>query len=218
LDNRDPTKEIAFCRSVRGIISGMYFCRPGFVEKFDAATQLAEVTPAIMMKYSVDGKVEYRKLPKLENVPVVIPFVQTLGLALTLPIKPGDECLLVFCDRGMDDFLEKGAQQGNAKPEACGGENKTTEPRMHHLADAICIPGIISLPQVLPAWSTEAIELRNRDRTAYISLNANTNIAIQTTGNIAIQAGGTIDVTAGGEIGIQAGGDLVEKGANIRLN
>lgn len=192
MDNREPTTEIAFARLLRGIVAGMHFCRPGYIEKFDAATQLAEVTPAIMMKYSADGEVEYRKLPVLINVPVVVPFVQALGLALTLPIRPGDECLLVFSDRAIDDFLENGAQAGNAKPECCGGDNKTTEPRIHHLSDAICIPGIISQPQKLPNWSGEAIELRNRDRTAFISLNANADITIQTVGAVTIRADGDI--------------------------
>lgn len=210
MDNREATTGAALDRLVRGIAGGLYFCRPGYIEKFDAENQLAEVTPAVMLKYSADDSVEYRKMPKLINVPVVVPFVQTLGLALTLPIRPGDECLLVFADRFIDDFIENGAQSGCAKPEAKGGRNSNTEPRAHHLTDAICIPGIVTQPQILPDWNTEAVEIRNRPRTAYISLRPDGDIAIRTVGNIAIRADGDID--------IEAGGDLVEKGGKILLN
>lgn len=158
--------------------------RPGYIESFDARTQLVQVTPAIMMKKSVDGKVEYKKLPIIINVPISLMYAQTLGLVVTLPIRKGDECTLIFSDRFLDDFIEKGAQQGNAKPECCGSDNKTSEPRMHHMTDGICFPGIITKPFRVPKYNTEAIEIRNKDRTCFFSMNQNCNITIQTTGNI----------------------------------
>lgn len=208
-DNREPTESTALDRLIRGVIGGMWFCRPGYIEKFDAKTQLAEVTPAITMKKSVDGKVEYLKHKPLVKVPVVAPYAQTLGLAVTLPIHTGDECLLIFCDRFTDDFVEKGAQQGNARPERRSGDNKTSEPRLHHMTDAFCIPGIISQPKVLPDWNSEAIEIRNKERTCFFSMNKNCNITVQTSGNVytycnnaVVSAMGSLDISANGAVNI----------------
>lgn len=172
-DNREPTESTALERVVRGVIGGMCFCRPGFIESFDVNTQLVRVTPAIMMKASIDGKVEYKKLPILINVPISLFYAQTLGLIMTLPITKGDECTLIFSDRALDNFIEQGAQGGNAKPEVCGGNNQTSEPRMHDLVDGICIPGIITKPFRIPNYNPDAMEMRTRDGKNYIRLGSN---------------------------------------------
>lgn len=192
-DNHEPTEATAAERLVRGILSGLYFCRPGYVEFFDHVTQLAEVTPAIMSKRVKDGKAEYVKFPVLVKVPVCVPYAQTLGLALTLPIRKGDDGWLIFSDRFLDDFLQNGAQQGTAKPEACGADNLTTEPRMHSLSDAWFLPGVITQPRKIPNWNNNALEIRNFNRECFISMGADKNITIQTTGNVRV-IGATISL------------------------
>lgn len=171
-DNREPTESTALDRLVRGVIGGMCFVRTGYVESFDIDKQLLSVTPAVMMKKSVDGKVEYKKLPMLINVPISLIYVQTLGLVITLPIRKGDECTLIFSDRALDDFIERGAQQGNAKPEVCGGDNKTSEPRMHHMTDGICIPGIVTKPFRIPNYNPDHMEMRTVDGKNFIRLGS----------------------------------------------
>jgi len=139
---------------------------PGVIQSFDAATQIATVQPAITMKVNLGDGVRQLQLPVIPNVPVVLPFAQGMGLLLTLPIKSGDECLLVFGDRAIDNFV----QSGGVQPTVTTASEDTTTPRSHHLSDAICIPGCISNPQAVPDYNEKNIELRDRERKQYISL------------------------------------------------
>lgn len=139
---------------------------PGIIQGFDPATQTATVQPAIKMKVNLGDGVKQLDLPIISNVPVVLPFAQTVGLLLTVPIKSGDECLLIFADRSIDNFT----QGGGVQPTVATASEDTTTPRSHSLSDAICIPGIVSNPQAVPEYSTENIELRDRERKQYISL------------------------------------------------
>ena len=192
-DNHEPTEATAAERLVRGIVAGLYFCRPGYVESFDPDTQLVEVTPAIMSKRVKDGKAEYVKFPVLIKVQVCVPYAQTLGLILTLPIRKGDDGWLIFSDRFLDDFLENGAQGGEAKPEANGADNLPSEPRMHSLSDAWFLPGAITQKRKIPAWNNNALEIRNFSRDCFISMGADKNITVQTTGNVKV-AGATVSL------------------------
>ena len=59
---------------------------------------------------------------------------------------------------------------GGSQPPPTVPDDDICEPRSHDLTDAICIPGIISNPQAVPGYSTDHIELRDRERTQYLSL------------------------------------------------
>lgn len=146
-------------------MASMRVCLPGLILAFDPAAQTVTAQPSIKMKITVDSP-EYMELPPILNVPLVIPYAQGKGLLLTLPIQPGDECLLIFADRSIDNV----AEHGGIQPSNIVSEEATATPRAHHLTDAICIPGFISRPQAVPAYNTENIELRDRERTNYISL------------------------------------------------
>ena len=140
---------------------------PGIIRSFDPASQTVTAQPALKMKVNLgDGEIKQMDYPVIQNVPVVLPFAQGAGLLLTLPVKPGDECLLVFADRAMDFFT----QSGGIQPTDTSASEDTTTPRAHHLTDAICIPGLISNPQAVPDYNGEHIEIRDRERKQYFSL------------------------------------------------
>ena len=190
-----PSESEALEAIIHRMIGAACFCLPGAIEEFDAGTQIAKVCPAVKAKAIRDCEqgceVEYVKMPCLWNVPVVVPFAQADGLLLTLPLKKGDEGLILFADRMIDNFVEKGGCQ---PPECCGADNKTTEPRAHSLTDAIFIPGVISKPQAVPDWNMNAMEIRNRPRTCFISLGTDGNIEMETTADVNIKAGGNINL------------------------
>ena len=159
-----PTE--AFRVDFRAEASQLRVAMPGIIRSFDPATQTASVQPALKMTVSVGDGVRHVDPPVINNVPVVLPFAQGAGLLLTLPTRPGDECLLVFGDRAIDFFLMTGGMQASDT----GEDGEISSPRQHHLTDGICIPGIISNPQAVPKYSTTHIEMRDRAREHFISL------------------------------------------------
>ena len=206
-----PSESDALESIIGRMLAQAAFCLPSIVEEFKPGPPpIAKVIPAIMRKVMKNGKASYVKMPVILNVPVVVPFAQTAGLLMTLPIKKGDEGLMIFSDRMIDNFVEKGGFQ---PPECCGADNKTTEPRAHSLTDAIFIPGIVAKKkwgEKIKSWSLDAVEIRNLDRTCFFSMNKNCNIAMQTTGDV------TINVD--GEFKVQAGGNATINGAEVHLN
>lgn len=169
-DNLYPTDNDSLRIVFKAMMGDMRFAMPGIIKSFDYDTNLAEVVPAIMRKNRIGDKIEYTELPVIIRVPVVIPHAQQSNMMITLPIRENDECLLVFSDRFLDNFIERG---GIGPPEAQGPNNLHTLPRMHHLTDAICIPGLSSLNYVIPDWNNENIEIRDRERRVYTSVGPN---------------------------------------------
>lgn len=132
---------------------------PGIVESFDAATQTATVQVAIRERIAnSDLTVHWVQIPLLLDVPIVIP--RAGGYALTLPVKKGDECLIVFADMCIDAWYES------------GGIQNQIEKRRHDLSDAFAILGPWSQPRKLPNYATDAAQLRTEDGSAYISLRS----------------------------------------------
>lgn len=165
-DNSVPTQAGAFELQFQRMAGQIRCAMPGNISSFDPATQRCSVVPGIKLKTVAGNKVSYLNLPEIQNVPIVVPYAQAAGVLLTLPIKAGDPCLLVFSDRAIDNFVQKGDAQ---IPGSVTSEDTTT-PRQHHLSDAICIPGFISDPNVVPEWHEENIEIRDFDRKHFISL------------------------------------------------
>jgi hypothetical protein len=138
---------------------------PGVIDSFDSATQTATVLPAIKMRINIGGETSYTDYPPIVNVPVAFPFATTAGFALTLPVKKGDSCLLIFSQRGIDNWHELGGIQ---PPEEGIGS------RHHDLTDAIAIFAPSPLSDVLGSWEADGIELRNRAKDSRITLKDDT--------------------------------------------
>jgi len=133
---------------------------PGIIQSFDANTQTCTVQLALREEVTKeDYTKEWMNLPLLLDVPIVIPSAG--GYSLTLPIKKGDECLVIFSDCCIDAWFSN------------GGIQNQIEKRRHDLSDAICIPGLYSQPNVIPNYSTTSTELRNISGTSKISLSEN---------------------------------------------
>lgn len=142
----------------KAIMSNLRVAMPGVIASFDSVKQTASVDvtiydrvmpglPGGISTYSpVTGDV---KIPTLLDVPVVIP--QGGGFALTIPIKIGDECLVVFSDMCINEWFDAG-----------GINNVQQVLRRHDLSDAICIPGPSSQPNVIMAYQTSALEMRTK--------------------------------------------------------
>lgn len=130
---------------------------PGLVVSFDPVKSTVTVQPAIRGSVEgSDGESTSTNLPVLPDVPVCWP--RGGGFALTFPIKPGDECQVIFNDRCMDAWWQS------------GGVGEPLEPRMHDLSDGMAHFAPSSMPKALQDVSTTSMQMRNEAGTAYIEI------------------------------------------------
>ncbi|OOM74005.1 hypothetical protein CLPUN_42430 [Clostridium puniceum] len=133
---------------------------PGIIQNFDPHTQTVTVKPALRENVTKeDFSKEWMDVPLLLDVPIVIP--RSGRYSLTMPIKTGDECLVIFLDSCMDAWFTH------------GGIQNQMEKRRHDLSDAIAIIGLYSQPNVISNYSTNSCQLRNNSGTSYIELKDN---------------------------------------------
>lgn len=117
------------------------------VQSFDPVDQT--ISANIAYKKTVTTKTGTLLLdyPPLIDIPVMV-----LGggaSALTFPIAQGDECLILFNDRDLDNWFEGNPAQGVATP------------RLHSFSDGIALVGLRSLGKSLAAYDMTRVALRN---------------------------------------------------------
>jgi hypothetical protein len=176
---------------------------PGIIESFDPAAMTCKVQPAINGARSmVNGDIQAVQMPVLLDCPVCFPGGG--GVTMTFPIKPGDECLVVFASRCIDSWWQLGGVQGQA------------EIRMHDLSDGFVLPGVRSQPRKFNV-STSAAQIRTDDGSAYVEINTTSKvITINTPASINVNAGGNASVVAAGTATIQAA-SIILKNAGTAL-
>ena len=168
------------------ILQGVYTSIPGIISSFDKDQQTVRVIPAIKAVKTVNGEKQLLKLPELIEVPVCFPSSNSSKFSLTHPIQKGDECLLVFSMRSIDNWYEFGGFQGPVEP---------VTPRSHNISDAICIMAPHSLGNVISNFQDDCIEIRNEDRTVRASVY-NDRVELAAGGSsIVINSGGGIVIT-----------------------
>ena len=141
--------------------SKMWTAGPGLIESYDPDAQTVSVQLTTRGSVSDEaGNTAAQDMPLLVDVPVVFP--RAGGFAITFPVIPGDECLVVFGSRCIDGWWQS------------GGVQSPLEDRMHDLSDAFAILGPTSQPRVLADVQTDGVEMRTEDRSTYLKLTAGT--------------------------------------------
>jgi len=120
-----PTLAAVMQETVKGILKDTHTAMPGKITKYDRNKRLASVQPSLKRKYK-DGRVI--NLPVIQNVPVM--FQGNKNIKTHFDLEPGDTVLLIFSERSIDKW------------QVSGGEILPGDKRMHHLSDAIAVPGI----------------------------------------------------------------------------
>jgi len=170
---------------VENRIKDLHTSMPGIIVSFDAATQTATVQPAIRRVFITrDETIQILSptdLPVLINVPIIYP--RGGGFSLTFPVAVDDECLIVFCERSIDNWHTN------------GGINDPLARRFHALSDAVAHVGLSSLPNVVPNYDAVNAQLRSDSSNAVVSL-ADATINIDATGQITITSGANVTVNA----------------------
>jgi Phage protein Gp138 N-terminal domain/GpV Apex motif len=175
-----PTIEAAHAAQMEGRLKLLHTCLPGIIVSYDATKQTAQVQPAIQRIFTERGAVN---LPICADVPVA--FIGGGGFFLTFPVAAGDECLLWFSERSIDLW------------HALGGVQPPAEYRLHDLSDGFAIVGLNSQPHVLASFNTADAELRNRARTARVTMKADGSIeVVNGSGSYILAASGNLTVTS----------------------
>lgn len=159
MNERDPSRSVNEENKARSRAIKTRVASPGIIQSFDSTTQTVSVQLAIREKRYNDGEETWEDVPLLVDVPVVFP--RAGGYLLTLPIAPGDECLVIFGDNCMDAWWQS------------GGVQNQIDCRRHDLSDGYAIPGPWSQPRVIPNYSTKSTQLRTENGEAYIELSGN---------------------------------------------
>lgn len=109
----------------------MHTCCLATVETFDPATNKISAKP-IQSRGYVDGTGtrQVEDIPVINSIPVAM--LGSGGYGIDLPIAQGDTVLLVFSHCSIDQW------------KANGVAGDTQDDRLHHIADAIAIPGVRS--------------------------------------------------------------------------
>lgn len=151
---------------------------PGIIQSVNYAKQTCTVQLAIKEKLNFDGNLTWEEIPQLLDVPFFI--YSGGGYCLTMPIKQGDDCLVVFGDNCIDAWWQS------------GGVQNQIDRRRHDLSDGFAIVGFRSQPQIVSNYSAGTLQMRNASGSAYIEINGD-NINIKASGNITIN-GATINL------------------------
>ena len=129
----------------------------GIIQSFDAATQSATVKLALksVVAVAADGTRTLQERPILLDCPCFFAFGG--GAFLSMPIQPGDNCIVLFNDREIDNWYVN------------GGTQAPNSYRTHSASDAFALVGIKNLQTAIGDYITNGIRL---------SYNANTRITL----------------------------------------
>jgi hypothetical protein len=183
--------------------AGVWTALPAFVSSFNAGKATVSAQPTIQAQVrQPDGTWVNTTMPLCLDCPVVFPGGG--GFVFTFPLASGDEGVLVFASRCIDNWWQKGGIQTQA------------ELRMHDLSDGFFFPaGGLSQSKVPGNVSTNSCQLRSMDGSTVIELAANQIINVKAPGGVmfecpvVFQQGVTFEQQVGGIIG---GGGTVNFG------
>lgn len=142
-----PTTTDLLDATKRNLSTEMNCINVGEIQEFDAATQVAKVQLLLKKVTAIfpDGTRTVEERPALWDVPCVTLFGG--NAFLSMPIQVGDNCLVLFNDREIDQWFAK------------GGIQTPMTYRAHSVSDAIAIVGIRSLQNSITDYLAEGIRL-----------------------------------------------------------
>lgn len=134
---RSPDMADIIRQAIEDRLAEVHVMLPGRIDAYDADLQKADVEPLIRrLQETVDGEIK-EDLPVIPGVPVVFP--RAGGFKITMPVQPGDRCMLVFCERSIDTYQTGQGRRGDDTTLI-----KQTDPgtfEMHNLSDPVALLG-----------------------------------------------------------------------------
>jgi hypothetical protein len=132
--------------TVDAMLLDMYFTLPAKIVKYNKDTQYADVEIQLYEKF-IDGVLDLP--PVIPMVPVKHPRANDGKAFIHMPLKPGDDVILVFSQRSLDNWKTQ------------GGPSDPSDPRKHHITDAYALIGGSAIPDAFSPQTDDAIEIVN---------------------------------------------------------
>lgn len=210
----EETLRMAF----EGMLSRVWCAMPGVIQAVTNNGNTVEVQPAINGRVrQLDGTFKSIQMPKLVDVPIC--WQGGGGATWTFPIALGDECLVVFASRCIDNFWKNGfvAPQGQvgADGKQVNTLNDPPEFRMLNLSDGFAIIGVRSKKRAFSSFDASTARLRTDDDSCYLEFDPTgkklngvfpggitlNGVTIDSSGNVGSPAiiTATTDVVGGGK-------------------
>jgi len=135
--------------------SNIYTALPAKVLSFNGHTVSCQV-----MISRVNANGQEITIPPLVDVPAQFPHAG--GFCITVPIKAGDEGLVIFSSRCIDGWY------------ASGSQSKPLDNRINDLSDGFFIVGCNSVPNKIPNFYNDGASMQTDDGSTYIRLTEGT--------------------------------------------
>ncbi|GAA5631063.1 hypothetical protein Acal02_01682 [Acinetobacter calcoaceticus] len=143
--------------AVTAEVLGFWTSLPCEVVSYDPDTVTVEVKPLIRVPArKPDGGIEMLEIPILQDVPVMFPCAG--GFTITHPINIGDECLVSFSSRNIDNWWQS------------GGVQNPFDTRHHDLSDGFAFFRPQSQDKKISGISTDNLEIRSDDNATKIQI------------------------------------------------
>ncbi len=153
-----PTLSDVLAGSKRDTFLDLNCINIGIIQSFDTAKQTASVQIALktVTEIKPDGTKILKERPVLLECPVMVLFGGTAFISL--PIQVGDECIVLFNDREIDNWFVN------------GGIQTPTTGRAHDVSDGLCIVGVRSLQNSIASYLANGIRLSYGGGSARVDL------------------------------------------------
>jgi len=164
MSDRTPEMADIIRQAIEDRLADVHTMLPGRIDRYYPSTQKADVEPLIKrLQSTVDGELN-EELPIIPGVPVVFP--RTRAFKMTMPVEPGDRCMMVFCESSSETYqigdLRKGSSDliDQADPETFERFN---------LTDPVALLGWYNDAEALSAVDQDGMQL-GRDGGAIIHI------------------------------------------------
>lgn len=178
---RQRTLEESITNLVNTILGGVHTAIPATVKSYNDKKLLVDVQPSINSRFE-DGTVLAQ--PTIYSVPVVFPRTKTA--AITFPIEKGDSVLLVFSEKSLDEWIDK----GKGTPE---------DPRRFDLSDAFAIPGVFKIGDGKQPKNKDCLEIQYKHQSVSIDKQGNVEVGNEESKPLARVIVNGMSVELGGE-------------------
>lgn len=173
---------------IRQALTDARVATPAFlVEDLNVATQTATVQIAIQERVRTASGAQWWDIPPITNVPIILP--RGGGYSVTLPLKKGDEGMLVFCDTCFDNWWVNGQTSAPKATNVASASGSQTqfEVRRHYVHDCGFMPGMWSQPNVLENYSAGSLQIRTDDGNTIVDVAES---GVRITGGTVVAANG----------------------------